>query len=247
MRSMRKSFIALALVTVVALVAGPATAGGKPSSSSSCTRGNARISIENTWAWGARGSWGTPGETLTFAVNVSNMDIGCGSSTFDIAMSAPDGFAVSMPPSATVGSASSTYVWAQVTSPVGAADGDYPLAVSVQRQGIAGQAGQSSYKVYSSDSSGPELNWINPSDGGSLSGRTAYVGFSSKDDHVVRRLRVILDGTVVATKLCDGVTFDCQVSYKWTIRRVRGQHVATFESVDAMGNLSTSTSTFTVN
>jgi hypothetical protein len=241
----RKTLVAISLVALVAVVAGPAIAGGKQALS--CTRGDARASIDNTYAWGAKGAWGMPGETLTFAVNIFNMDSGCGSSTFEVTMSAPGGFAVSMPPSVTVGSASSTYAWAQVTSPAGAADGDYPLVVSVQRQGIAGQAGQSSYKVYSSDSSGPELNWINPSDGGALSGRTAYVGFSSKDDHAVRRLRVILDGTVVATKLCDGVTFDCQVSYKWTIRRVRGQHFATFESVDAMGNLSTSTSTFSVN
>ena len=243
---MRKTFIAIALVAIVALVAGPAVAGGKPSASV-CAGGAPRASIDNTYAWGAKGAWGLRGETLTFAVNIFNMDTGCGSSTFEVSLDAPEGFAVSIPASVTVASASSKYVWAQVTSPASATDGDYRLVASVGRQGVAGQSGESFYKVYSSDSVGPELNWINPSDGGALSGRTAYVGFSSKDDHVVRRLRVFLDGALVAAKSCDGVTFDCQVSYKWSIRRVRGQHVATFDSLDGMGNLSTTSSTFTVN
>lgn len=246
---MKKTLVAVALIALVALVAGPAVAGGKSASGGggTCSPAAPRASIDNTYAWGAKGAWGQRGETLTFAVNVFNMDTGCSSSTFDVSLDAPDGFAVSIPASVTVASASSTYVWAEVTSPASAADGDYRLVASVWRQGTAGQSGESSYKVYSSDSVGPELNWINPSNGGALSGRTAYVGFSSKDDHVVRRLRVFLDGSLVATKLCDGVTFDCQVSYKWSIRRVRGQHVATFDSLDGMGNLSTSTSTFTVN
>jgi hypothetical protein len=243
---MRKTIIAIALVALVAILGSPAGAGSKPSASV-CTAGTPRASIDNTYAWGAKGAWGLPGETLTFAVNVTNMDTACGSSTFDISFEAPEGFTVSVPGSVTVGSASSKYVWAQITSPATASDGDHPLVASISRQSGAGQSGQSSYKVYSSDSVGPELDWINPSDGGALSGRTAYVGFSSKDDHVVRRLRVFLDGALVATKFCDGVTFDCQVSYKWSIRRVRGHHVATFDSIDAMGNLSTSTSTFTVN
>ncbi|HEX5938207.1 MAG TPA: hypothetical protein VFZ75_11050 [Actinomycetota bacterium] len=243
---MRKTLIAIALIAIVALLAGPAAAGGKRAGEA-CAPVAPRASIDNSFAWGSKGSWGTPGEQLRFAINVFNNDTGCGSSTFGVTVSAPDGFSVSAPSTVTVGSTSSVYVWASITSPAGAADGDYPVSATVQRSGVLSAPATSWYKVYSSDSSAPELNWINPADGGALSGRTAYVGFSSKDDHVVRRLRVILDGTLVATTLCDGVTFDCQVSYKWTIRRVRGPHVATFESVDAMGNLSTSTSTFTVN
>ena len=51
----------------------------------------------------------------------------------------------------------------------------------------------------------------------------------------------------MATKVCDGITYDCQVSYKWSTRRVRGQHTATYQSTDWMGNVATQTVTFTVN
>ena len=44
----------------------------------------------------------------------------------------------------------------------------------------------------------------------------------------------------------DNITYECQLSYKWTIRRVRGQHKATFRSTDWVGNVSSYTATFTV-
>jgi len=245
MRSVRKTLIALALVTVVAIVAGPAAAGGK--NGTACATAAPQVSIANNYAWGEKGSWGTPGEELSYAISVTNMDLGCGSSTFGLSMSAPNGFSVSVPSSVSVASASSQYVWARVTSPAGAADGDYPLSVTVDRSGTASPAAQSFYKVYSSDTAGPKLYWLNPSDGGAVSGRTTYVGFSSTDDHKVRQLKVFLDGALVASRTCDGITYDCQVSYKWSIRRVRGQHSATFESTDGMGNVSSQTATFTVN
>ena len=87
---------------------------------------------------------------------------------------------------------------------------------------------------------------MNPSDDGSVSGRTITWDLVI-DDHKVRQLRVFLDGALVASRTCDGITYDCQVSYKWSIRRVRGQHMATFESTDGMGNVSSQTATFTVN
>ena len=162
-------------------------------------------------------------------------------------MSAPNGFTTSLPSSVSVGSASIQHVLARVRSPVDASDGDYALTVTVDRSGTVSPAAQSFYKVYSSDSVGPRLYWISPSDGGAVSGRTTYVGFASNDDHVVKRLRIWLDGAAVASLDCAGISFDCQLSYKWSIRRVRGQHTATFEATDGMGNASSHTSTFTVN
>jgi tryptophan synthase alpha subunit len=91
------------------------------------------------------------------------------------------------------------------------------------------------------------LYWTNPSDGGALSGRTAYVGFTSSDDHAVKKLDLSLDGVAVGSVLCDNISSDCQVSYKWSIRRVHGQHTATYKSTDWLGNVATQTATFTVN
>jgi hypothetical protein len=93
----------------------------------------------------------------------------------------------------------------------------------------------------------PKLFWMNPSDGGALSGSTTYVGFASSDDHAVKRLDLTLDGVTVGSVLCDNISADCQVSYKWSIGRVSGQHTATYTSTDWMGNVTTQTANFTVN
>jgi hypothetical protein len=259
----RVVIVLAAVIGVAALVLVPAAladkggnGGGKSSTTASSTTTTAtcasapRAYISNTWAWGASGSWGLPGQQLGYHVYVVNDDVGCGSSSFVISVSAPDGFSVSIPTSTiTLNSASSGYLWAYVTSPSGIADGDYTLTVTVARAGTSSPTGSStsSYKVYSSDTAAPKLYWTNPSDGGALSGRSAYVGFASSDDHVVRQLDLSLDGVSVASTLCSTVSYECQLSYNWSIRRVRGQHTATYKSTDWVGNVATRTVTFTVN
>jgi hypothetical protein len=165
-------------------------------------------------------------------------------------MTAPNGFVISMPSTTiTLGSSSSGYLWAYVTSPSGVADGDYPLTATVERAEGQGASSPSAsyYKVYSTDTAAPKLYWMNPADGGTLTGRSAYVGFASSDDHAVKQVEVVLDGNLVAITVCDNISYECQVSYKLSLRRVRGQHEATFTSTDWLGNVATKTSTFTVN
>jgi hypothetical protein len=245
----RTFLIVLAMATILATVTTGAAVAGN--SLSGCTSNAPGASIDNTWAWGASGSWGLPGQQLTYAIDVFNYDVGCGSTSFTVSASAPDGFVVSMPSSTiTLNSGSSGYVWAYVTSPGTAADGNYLLTVTVDRAGSSSSAeasGTSYYMVYSSDTLAPKVYWTNPSDGGALSGRTAYVGFASSDDHAVKKLDVSIDGVSVGSTLCDNVSYECQLSYKWSIRRVRGQHTATYTSTDWMGNVATQTATFTVN
>lgn len=243
------TIVALVLALILASTAIAAVKGGKPGGGG-CTQNTPRASIDNTWAWASPGSWGLPGQQLTYAVNVFNTDVGCSSSSFVVKMTAPSGFTVSMPTSTiTLNSGSSGYLWAYVTSPSGIADGNYALTATVERAGIPGSGSSSTsyYKVYSSDTVAPKLYWMNPSDGGALSGRTAYVGFASSDDHAVKQLDISLDNALVATKVCDNISYECQLSYKWSIRRVRGQHTATFNSTDWLGNVATHTATFTVN
>jgi hypothetical protein len=250
-RAATTAALVLALALVPAAIAGkPGGGGGTTSSSttSGCTQSAPRAAVDNTWAWGSPGSWGLPGQQLRYAINVINNDVGCSSSSFAVKVSAPTGFTVSMPSSTiTLNSASSGYAWAYVTSPTTATNGDYPLTVAVERAGTANAAATSSYKVYSSDTVAPKLYWTNPSDGGALSGRSAYVGFASSDDHAVKQLDLYVDGVSKASKLCDNISSECQLSYNWSIRRVRGQHTATYKSTDWMGNVATQTATFTVN
>jgi hypothetical protein len=241
--------IVLTLALSSAAAAAAAGSNRKPGggSTTSCTQGAPRVSIDNTWAWGAFGSWGMPGQQLTYATDVINNDVGCSSSGFVVTVSAPSGFSVSMPSSTiTLNSASTGYVWAYVTSPATAADGDYPLTATVERAGSTAAA-TSSYKVYSADTVAPKVYWTNPSNGGALSGRTAYVGFASSDDHAVKQLSLYLDGVSVASKLCDDISSECQLSYKWSIRRVHGQQTAVYKSTDWMGNVATQSAAFTVN
>jgi hypothetical protein len=250
--------VALLAITILPALAAKGGSGGKghgggggsgSSGSTSCTQSPPRLSIDNTWAWATPGSWGTPGQTLTYAIDVLNNDVGCGASSFSVSVNAADGFSVSIPTSTiSLGSASAGYVWATVTSPGGAADGNYPLTASVQRVGTSGDAASetSYYKVYSTDTTAPKLFWMSPSDGGAVSGSTTYVGFASSDDHAVKRLEVVLDGVTVASLLCDDISYDCQVSYKWSIGRASGQHTARFTSTDWMGNTAAQTATFTV-
>jgi hypothetical protein len=247
---MKRSLSFIVIGMTMSLTLGAASAASA-ATTSGCTKSAPRASIDNTWAWQSPGSWGMPGQQLTYAIDVFNNDVGCGSSSFDITLSAPDGFSVSMPSSSiTLKSASTGYVWADVTSLATAADGSYPLTASVARAGSSSAAvlsGTSYYKVYSSDTVPPKLYWENPSDGGTLSGRTAYVGFTSSDDHAVKKLNINIDGVSVGSVLCTNISSDCQASYKWSIRRVHGQHTATFKSTDWMGNVTTETVTFTVN
>ena len=100
--------------------------------------------------------------------------------------------------------------------------------------------------VASTDTTAPGMYWLNPSDGGTVTGRSTYVGFASNDDHAVKHVEVAIDGVGVASAQCDNISPDCQVSYKWTLRRVSGQHTATFTATDWMGNVSIQTVTFTV-
>lgn len=257
-----KVFVLLCALMIIALPAMAAKGGnggggkghggggsGGSGGSSSCTQSAPRTSIDNSWAWASPGSWGTPGQTLTYAIDVFNNDVGCGSTSFTVDVSAPDGFTVSIPTSTiTLASASTGYVWANVTSPGSAADGNYQLTSSIQRAGgSAAASGTSYYKVYSSDNVVPKIFWENPTDGGAVSGSPAYVGFTSTDDHAVKRVEVTLDGATVASTDCDNISSDCQVSYAWSTRGVSGQHKAIFKSTDWMGNVASETVTFTVN
>jgi len=216
-----------------------------------CTQATPGVAVENTWDWGQWGSWGVAGQERMYSVQVMNNDVGCGSSNFVVTLSAPSGFSVSMPTSSfSLNSASSRYLSANVTSPTWASTGDYALTATVERAGGSPAASfRSYYKVYSSDSALPTLFWAAPGNGTSISGRSFNVTASSSDDHQVTKIELYLDQapTPTSTKSCDGVAYTCQLIYTWAIRRVHGQHTATFKSYDWTGNIGVLTTTFNVN
>jgi hypothetical protein len=241
--------ILIAVVSLTAiLLVGPSIASARPSSV--CVPAAPRASIDNNWGWGGSGSWGMAGQPVRYAIDVFNNDAGCGATDFVVTVSAPSGFSVSMPASTiNLASLGTGYVFADVSSPTAIADGDYPITAAVSRAGasLAAPTGTSLYKVYSTDSAGPELYMAFPSDGSTISGRSTYVSVEADDDHAVRSVDVSIDGTVVATTTCDNISYACGVSYVWAIRRVHGLHAATFTATDWVGNVTTETTTFTVN
>lgn len=251
---MRRLFGAIAeasLITalVFGLIAGSALAAkGGGHSGGGCTPNAPAVTIGNTWAWSSWGSWGTPGQKLTYAIQVFNHDVGCRSSNFGISLSAPSGFSVSIPTNTiALKSSSSGYVWVDVTSPTAIADSDYPLTATVVRAGTSSPTTSftSYYKVYSSDSAAPALFWPNPGDGQTISGNSYNVVVSSSDDHEVKEVDLYIDNVYKSTTLCDDVAYTCSFYYKWS--PVAGQHTATFKSSDWMGNVGVLTVSFTAN
>jgi hypothetical protein len=244
--------IALCVIAAVAFVTAPAALGGKPGGGGSkggggsCTSKAPGVVVDNNWQWGSPGSFGLPGQQLKYAIDVINYDAGCAASSFAVSVSAPNGFTVSMPTSTiNLKSSSSGYVYAYVTSPSASADGDYPLAVTVQRSGTSNATASYTtyYKVYSSDSVAPTLYWPNPGDGTTISGRSYNMTVTSNDDHAVKNIDLYIDGAYVATKPCDDVGYSCQLNYTWST--TPGQHTATFKSYDWMGNVGTLSVAFT--
>ncbi len=226
-----------------------AVGGGGGGGGSRCTRIAPAVSIDNNWAWARPGSWGLPGQQLTYAINVINYDVGCASANLVISVSAPSGFSVSIPTNTvSLKSSSSAYLWAYGTSPGAIADGDYPLTASVRRVEASTPTATyaSYYKVYSSDTAAPTLFWPNPGEGQTISGNSYNIAVSSNDDHAVRKIDLYIDNAYRSTTLCDNITYTCQLYYKWSLNGVHGQHAVTFKSFDWLGNAGALTVRFSV-
>jgi hypothetical protein len=190
-----------------------------------------------------------PGQQLGYELQVINYDSGCSSATFAVDVSAPSGFSISIPTKTiSLSSGGIGYLWAYVTSPSTAADGDYPLTVTVARTSAPSDGGSTPtwYKVYSSDVTPPTLYWPNPDNGMTISGRSYGVVVSSKDDHAVKSIDLYLDGVYKSTTNCADISYACQLYYKWSLRGVHGTHTATFKSTDWMGNTGVLTTSFAV-
>jgi hypothetical protein len=74
----------------------------------------------------------------------------------------------------------------------------------------------------------------------------ADLGDRSNADHAVQRIELYIDHMYRTSMTCDDIDYNCALSYKLSLRRLRGQHTATFKSYDWMGNPAEKTVTFTV-
>jgi hypothetical protein len=247
---------ALIALLVVGLAAGT-TFAAKPTGgggghkggggTTACTLNAPGVSSQNTWAWGAYGSFGLPGQQVNYRIDVTNYDVGCGSSSFAVSVSAPSGFSVVMPTNTiSLGSGGYGSTTALVTSPLGVADGDYPLVVTITRAGTSATTGSVTtyYKVYSSDTAVPTLYWPSPGNGQAISGGSFWVQVSAVDDHMVKSIELDIDNVAMSTALCDGISYSCSLYYNWAT--AKGQHTALFKAYDWIGNVSTLAVTFTV-
>jgi Bacterial Ig domain len=222
-------------------------APSQSSTTSGCAPSAPQVLVQNSYGWNQSGSWGRRGDTLGYQIQIIDQDSGCASSSFVMSVSAPTGFSVNVPTSTfSLKPGGYVYLWAYVTSPSDALDGDYPLTVSVARATAAGAAATTYYKVYSTDTTAPTLFWWNPADGATLSGSSYNVVVWSSDDHAVQRIELYIDGSLRSTMKCADVDYNCALSYKWSLRHARGRHTATFKSYDWMGNPAEKTVTFTV-
>lgn len=155
-----------------------------------------------------------PGQTLTYAIDVLNYDVGCGSSTFAVSVAAPGGFSVSMPTNSITLKSSGTrlrqgerdFAWR-----------DRRRRLPTDRHGTASRlvdfasSFDSYYRVYSSDSLAPNLYWASPGDGTTISGNSYNVSVSSDDDHAVQKIELYIDNVYKSTTVCGGVSYRCQL------------------------------------
>jgi hypothetical protein len=241
------------LVSLLVVVSADAARGRKPGGGGggSCAQSAPGAAVQNTYGWSQWGSFGLPGQQLAYLITVVNYDVSCSSSSFVVSLTAPSGFAVSIPTNTISLSSSATgYVWAYVTSPSDIPDGDYPLTATVTRAGGSGAGSTGSfvsyYKVYSSDDVEPTLFWASPGDGMTITGRSYNVSVSSRDDHAVEKIDLYIDDEYRSTTVCDGVAYTCSLNYAWSLGGVRGQHTVTFKSYDWLGNVGVTTVHFTV-
>jgi Bacterial Ig domain len=250
MKQNRVAHVASIVFLVLAIGLTPAALAGRGGGKGgNCKRNAPGVSIDNNWGWSQWGSWGKPGQPLAYAIQVRNYDMACGSSSFVISMSTPNGFSVSIPTSAiNLRSYTSGYLSAYVTSPSAIADGDYPVIVTVARAGTSSETSSftSYYKVYSSDSTAPNLFWPNPAPGQTISGNSFDFAVSSSDDHAVQKIELYMDGDAfMSATACDDISYTCQLNYQWRVG-APGQHTATFKATDWMGNVGVLTVNFTV-
>jgi hypothetical protein len=240
-------FALLVVLAPAATAAPPGHGSGGGGGGKTCTRNAPLIAVDNTWQWGMSGSWGMPGQQLAYSIKVINYDSGCSASSFAIDVAAPAGFAVSIPTNTiNLKPASVGYLTAYVTSPGGAADGDYPLSVTLRRSGESSVAASTTsvYKVYSTDTAAPTLYWPNPGDGTTISGRSYNFAVSSNDDHAVRRIELYIDNAYVSAATCTNISYNCQLNVTVPLGG-RGPHSATFRSSDWMGNVGVLTVAYT--
>jgi len=244
------ALVVLAIGFVPAAVAGKRPHGGG-GTTGSCTQSAPGVAVQNTYGWGQWGSWGLPGQQLGYFVQVINNDVGCSSSSFTLSVSAPSGFSVSTPTSTiSLASGASGYLWAYVTSPSTATNGDYPLTMTAVRGDGSAAASTGSfatwYKVYSSDTVAPTLFWPNPGNGTTITGKSYNFAVSSSDDHSVKKIDLFIDDVYKYETLCDGVAYTCNLNYTWSLGGAAGQHKATFKSYDWTGNVGVLTVNFSV-
>jgi Bacterial Ig domain len=210
--------------------------------------------VDNNWAWSQTGSWGLPGQPLTYALQVRNYDVGCSASSFVVTAAVPNGFSVSMPTNTITSSPRRRPTCgAYVTSPATAADGNYPLTFTLTRAGTSSPSSSYTtyYKVYSSDSTAPTLFLNNPTRGQTMTGRSFDVAVSSSDDHAVKKIDLYIgnaDATISSTPIsstaCDDITYICHLNYKWS--GGSGSYTAIFEATDWTGHVGVMTVHFSV-
>jgi hypothetical protein len=219
----------------------------------SCVQKTPGISVDNNYGWSQWGSWGMPGQQLKYAVHVVNYDTGCATSSFSVSATAADGYSVSIPVS-TISLKATTqgYIWAYVTSPTTAADGDSPVTFSLTRSGTSAGSYTTYYKVYSSDTTAPILYWNNPYDGQVINskgkGASPFnVTVESNDNHAVKKIDTYIDGALVHSASCDNIAYSCDTYYAWSLRGEIGQHTVMFKSYDWLNNVGTVSASFSVN
>jgi hypothetical protein len=172
-------------------------------------------------------------------VQLSNWS--CATATVTANVVVPAGFTVE-PASVSVslGSRQSALRTVYVTSPADVAVADHAVVVTASaatRTGpVTGNTETSLYKVYTTDTVAPTAALQSHFTGSTVTG-TVQLSHGFRDDHMVRRTDLYIDGAPVASANSDGITYELNAAYNWDTRSMsKAQHTVEWKTYDDFGN-----------
>jgi hypothetical protein len=217
--------------------------------------------FQNTYKWASWGTNAKAGERVGYLASVTNFDQNCGTSTFNITVTAPDGFLVENAIQTVTLDSGTNRDYSTInkdfevyiTSPAGLGDGDYPITITATKQdGTTNKSATdatSYYKVYSVDTTAPTMMWKSDLNGKtvSVSDRTLQISHNSTDNKRVKQVQILIDGSVVASRDCTThVGYSCDTRYDLDLRKNKGVHNLVLSATDFSGNTLKNEQTFTV-
>lgn len=205
-----------------------------------CVRSNPSITISPL------GQYGTPGQTLTYTVSVTNNDSSaCTQSTFTITPTLLADFSQTQSPaSITLSPASSGSTTISLTSGVSTPEGFYGFMETATNSADTkfSASASANYNIIQPDTTPPTVTIASPAAGSTLPKITVKVAASASDTSGIAQIQLLIDSNIIKT--CPSTT-SCQTVLK-TSSLASGPHTITATATDTAPVHNSASSSITV-